>query len=60
MKSICTPSSKLPDVGTTVFTLIGELAGQYNALNLSQGAPNFPCDPKLIDDAPVSNCFNAK
>ena len=51
MKSICTPSSKLPDVGTTVFTLIGELAGQYNALNLSQGAPNFPCDPKLIDGA---------
>jgi methionine aminotransferase len=51
MKSICTPRSKLPDVGTTIFTLIGELAGQYNALNLSQGAPNFPCDPKLIDSA---------
>lgn len=51
MKSICTPRSKLPDVGTTIFTLIGELAGQYNALNLSQGAPNFPCDPKLVDSA---------
>ncbi len=51
MKSICIPGSKLPDVGTTIFTQIGELAGQYNALNLSQGAPNFPCDPKLVDSA---------
>lgn len=51
MKSICTPISKLPDVGTTIFTLIGELAGQYDALNLSQGAPNFPCDPKLVAGA---------
>ena len=51
MKSICTPRSKLPDIGTTIFTLIGELAAQYNALNLSQGAPNFPCDPKLVEGA---------
>ncbi len=50
MRSICTPRSKLPDVGTTIFTVIGDLAGQYDALNLSQGAPNFSCDPKLIDD----------
>ena len=51
MKSICTPRSKLPDVGTTIFTLIGELASQYGALNLSQGAPNFPCDPRLVNGA---------
>ncbi|MGC1388877.1 MAG: methionine aminotransferase [Steroidobacteraceae bacterium] len=51
MKSICTPRSKLPDVGTTIFTVIGDLAKQYDALNLSQGAPNFACNPKLIDDA---------
>src|ERR1700690_1682690 len=51
MKSIGTPKSKLPYVGTTIFTLIGELASQYDALNLSQGAPNFPCDPKLVDAA---------
>ncbi|MGO9328495.1 MAG: methionine aminotransferase [Steroidobacteraceae bacterium] len=51
MKSIFTPRSKLPDVGTTIFTVIGDLAKQYDALNLSQGAPNFACDPKLIDDA---------
>jgi aspartate/methionine/tyrosine aminotransferase len=51
MESICTPRSKLPDVGTTIFTVIGELAAQHQALNLSQGAPNFPCDPKLVDAA---------
>jgi aspartate/methionine/tyrosine aminotransferase len=39
----------LPNVGTTIFTVIGQLADQHGALNLSQGAPNFACDPKLID-----------
>lgn len=51
MDSIRTPRSKLPNVGTTIFTVIGDLARQHDALNLSQGAPNFPCDPKLVDDA---------
>jgi aspartate/methionine/tyrosine aminotransferase len=51
MQSLCTPRSKLPDVGTTIFTVIGQLAAQHNALNLSQGAPNFSCDPRLIDGA---------
>ncbi|SHO58078.1 methionine aminotransferase [Vibrio quintilis] len=41
-------SSKLSDVGTTIFTRIGELAAQYQAINLSQGAPGFPVDPALI------------
>jgi methionine transaminase len=45
---VWTPRSKLPDVGTTIFTVIGELAAQHDALNLSQGAPNFPCDPSLV------------
>ncbi|MDN0074123.1 methionine aminotransferase [Crenobacter sp. SG2303] len=40
--------SKLPAVGTTIFTVIGQLSAQYKAINLSQGAPNFPCDPALI------------
>lgn len=40
--------SKLPDVGTTIFTVIGQLSAQHKAINLSQGAPNFPCDPKLV------------
>jgi aspartate/methionine/tyrosine aminotransferase len=51
MESACTPRSKLPDVGVTIFTVIGQLAAQHRALNLSQGAPNFPCDPKLVEDA---------
>lgn len=40
--------SKLPDVGTTIFTVIGELSARHNAINLSQGAPNFACDPGLV------------
>jgi methionine aminotransferase len=51
MESFLTPRSKLPDVGTTIFTVIGELAAQYDALNLSQGAPNFECDPRLVEAA---------
>ncbi|QKJ87207.1 Aminotransferase [Paramixta manurensis] len=41
--------SKLPDVGTTIFSVIGQLSAQHNAINLSQGAPNFPCDPALVN-----------
>jgi methionine transaminase len=51
MEGPCPPRSKLPDVGVTIFTVIAQLAAQHNALNLSQGAPNFPCDPKLVDAA---------
>ncbi len=51
MKSPCMPRSKLPDVGVTIFTVIGQLAAQHGALNLSQGAPNFPCDPALVESA---------
>ncbi|BCQ24819.1 methionine aminotransferase [Caballeronia sp. NK8] len=49
MQSACIPESKLPNVGTTIFTVIGQLADEHHALNLSQGAPNFACDPKLIE-----------
>ena len=49
MRSALEPRSKLPDVGTTIFTVIGQLAAEYDALNLSQGAPNFAPDPKLIE-----------
>jgi len=41
--------SKLPDVGTTIFTVIGQLSARHKAINLSQGAPNFPCDPSLVE-----------
>lgn len=51
MRSALEPRSKLPDVGTTIFTVIGQLAAQYDALNLSQGAPNFAPDPALVEGA---------
>jgi methionine aminotransferase len=41
--------SKLPNVGTTIFTVMSQLAAKENAINLSQGFPNFPSDPKLIE-----------
>lgn len=41
--------SKLPSVGTTIFTTMSMLAKEYNAINLSQGFPNFPSDQKLIE-----------
>ncbi|MGF6752935.1 pyridoxal phosphate-dependent aminotransferase [Paraburkholderia sp. GAS42] len=49
MQSAFQARSKLPDVGTTIFTVIGQLAAEHNALNLSQGAPNFAPDPKLVE-----------
>jgi len=42
-------TSKLPDVGTTIFTVMSTLAAEKNAVNLGQGFPDFPCDPKLVD-----------
>lgn len=41
--------SKLPHVGTTIFTTMSALANDCNAINLSQGFPNFPVDENLID-----------
>ncbi|BCZ76339.1 methionine aminotransferase [Paraburkholderia steynii] len=49
MQSALQARSKLPDVGTTIFTVIGQLAAEHNALNLSQGAPNFSPDEALVD-----------
>jgi methionine aminotransferase len=42
--------SKLPAVGTTIFTVMSALAAEKNAVNLGQGFPDFDCDPKLVDD----------
>ncbi len=39
--------SKLPGVGTTIFTVMSKLASEYNAINLSQGFPDYACDPEL-------------
>ena len=40
-------TSKLPKVGTTIFTVMSKLAQEHQAINLSQGFPNFPIDEKL-------------
>jgi len=40
--------SKLPDIGTTIFTVMTNLALEFNAINLSQGFPDFETDPGLI------------
>jgi methionine transaminase len=46
-----TPSlhSRLPQVGTTIFTVMSALATQTGAVNLGQGFPDFDCDPALVD-----------
>lgn len=41
--------SRLPAVGTTIFTVMSALAQQHGAVNLGQGFPDFACDPKLLD-----------
>jgi methionine aminotransferase len=40
--------SRLPAVGTTVFTLMSNLAAEHGAVNLGQGFPDFGCDPRLL------------
>ena len=41
--------SKQPNLGTTIFTVMSALANETGAINLSQGFPNYPCDPILLD-----------
>ena len=41
--------SKLPAVGTTIFTTMSALAQKHGAINLAQGFPNFPIDAQLQD-----------
>lgn len=43
------PPSRLPHVGTTIFTVMSALAAEKNAVNLGQGFPDFDCDPKIVD-----------
>jgi methionine aminotransferase len=42
-------ASKLPNVGTTIFTVMSRLAQEHNAINLSQGFPDFDCAKALRD-----------
>ena len=41
--------SRLPSVGTTIFTVMSKLAADVGAVNLSQGFPDFDCDPARVD-----------
>lgn len=41
--------SKLPNTGTSIFAVMSQLAAEHNALNLSQGFPDFDCSEKLKD-----------
>ncbi|WP_085315071.1 pyridoxal phosphate-dependent aminotransferase [Derxia lacustris] len=40
--------SRLPRVGTTIFTTMSALAAEHGAINLGQGFPDFDCDPALV------------
>ena len=48
---VSTPAlrSRLPEVGTTIFTLMSALATEHQSVNLGQGFPDFACDPVLLD-----------
>ncbi|MEY4712701.1 MAG: hypothetical protein RIS88_2151 [Pseudomonadota bacterium] len=50
MNAVRTPilETKLPAVGTTIFTVMSAMATEYKAVNLGQGFPDFACDPKLV------------
>jgi methionine aminotransferase len=53
-------TSKLPHVGTTIFTVMSALANEYKAINLSQGFPDFLCDERLMNkvDEYIRKGFN--
>ncbi len=42
-------ATRLPRVGTTIFTVMSALATEHRAVNLGQGFPDFECDPALVD-----------
>jgi methionine transaminase len=42
-------SSKLPDIGISIFSVMTRLANEHGAINLSQGFPDFDCDPALVE-----------
>ena len=44
------PASKLPEIGTTIFTVMSQMAAEHNAINLAQGFPDFN-GPQLLLDA---------
>lgn len=53
-------NSKLPNIETSIFSVMSKMAADHNALNLSQGFPNFPSDPALnaLVDQAMRDGFN--
>ena len=53
-------NSKLPNIPTSIFSIMSKMAADHNAINLSQGFPNFPSDPALnaLVDQAMSDGFN--
>jgi methionine aminotransferase len=49
-------TSRLPEVGTTIFSVMSALAVKHGAVNLGQGFPDFDCDPGLIDAVTAAMC----
>ena len=56
MNTFHTPAltSRLPNVGTTIFSVMSALALEHEAVNLGQGFPDFDCDPRLLDAVDVA------
>ncbi len=48
--------SKLPHIGTSIFTVMSGLAKEHNAINLSQGFPDFDSNPELLELAKKYTC----
>ncbi len=44
------PPTKLPRVGTTIFTVMSQMAAEHGAVNLGQGFPDFPVPQRLVDE----------
>jgi methionine aminotransferase len=51
---VAVPPSRLPNVGTTIFTVMSALASEKGAVNLGQGFPDFDCDPALVEAVAVA------
>jgi len=49
MTQVTDVKSKLPDIGVSIFAVMTKLANEHKAINLSQGFPDFDCDPALVD-----------
>ncbi|MGE3275434.1 MAG: methionine aminotransferase [Vicinamibacterales bacterium] len=49
MRTMIQLSSKLPAIGTSIFSVMTKAANDHGAINLSQGFPDFDCDPALVE-----------